>query len=1111
MNKSKDTPHNTHSSRKQSEAKRATSTNFPFSGDYQSFIFQSLSVIFYTSEASGNMRTTWMSEQADRIIGFPPERFTENPEFWSSRIHPDEREQTETAFKSVPEKNFVEMEYRWMCADGSYHWFFDQVTLVRDDKENPVSINGIWLDITERKKAEIQINHSNSLLTTTLESTADGILVVDREGVIMAYNKKFTDLWNIPKYFSEIKDDKRLLSFVLDQVKYPEQFQEKVRKLYAEPEKNSEDTIEFKDGRVYERYSQPQVIGKDIVGRVWSFRDITDRKKTELYRDLAGEIIMIFNNTAEMKDAMEKVLDAIKTTTGCDAVGIRLQQGNDFPYIIQHGFSSDFLQTENTIVAHEAQGGICRTPDGKVCLECTCGVVISGKTDPANPLFTKGGSAWTNDSSILLDIPEDEDPRFHPRNYCVHQGYASLALIPIKSKEHIIGLLQINGRKTGLFKPELIHSLEGIAAHIGEAILRKQGEDAIRESEQVFSKMFYDSPVISMFTVPFEGLILDVNDAFLQVMEYTRDDVIGKTTVELGMFDDLADRSRLMAILREKNSCTGFECLFRTKNSKIIYGLLSIVFLQIKGASRQLSMIIDITGRKFAELALKESQERFVHLFERAPLGYQSLNEEGCLIEVNEAWTTTLGYNREEVIGKWFGDFLTPEGGNQFRERFPKFKMTGQVSNEFTMIHKNGSIRNIAFNGRIGYKDDGSFEKTHCILQDVTENRKVENKIKLLAHSLESISECVSITDKNDHLVFVNEAFLKTYGYPEEELLGQHISILRPPEVEENVDDILNSTLNGGWKGEIINQRKDGTCFPVLLSTSVIKDENNNLAAMIGVATDITEMKKNREELISAKEKAEESDRLKSVFLANVSHEIRTPMNGIVGFANLLKREDLTKEKQENFIEVINSSSKQLLAIISDIVEISKIETHQVKVIKSPAEINKIIDNVYNRLLILARKNENVPLVARKQCPKEEVVIHTDDVKLQQILSNLVENALKFTEAGRVEFGYTLDAANNIEFYVKDTGIGISKENFDLVFDRFRKIENKEFQLKSGSGLGLAISKSYVELLGGRIWLDSELGKGTTFFFTIPKEQTETITGNDEKSMDKLKPFASIP
>jgi hypothetical protein len=167
-------------------------------------------------------------------------------------------------------------------------------------------------------------------------------------------------------------------------------------------------------------------------------------------------------------------------------VGIRLRSGDDYPYFAQNGFSQDFLLTENTLVARDASGGICRDKNGNISLECTCGLVISGQTDPTNPLFTKGGSGWTNNSLPFLDLPVEQDPRLHPRNKCVHQGYLSVALIPIRANREIVGLLQLNDREKGCFTLDMIHFFEEIAASIGVALLRKQARE---ERERLIAEL----------------------------------------------------------------------------------------------------------------------------------------------------------------------------------------------------------------------------------------------------------------------------------------------------------------------------------------------------------------------------------------------------------------------------------------------------------------------------------------------------------------------------------------------------------------------------------------------------------------------------------------------
>jgi PAS domain S-box-containing protein len=210
--------------------------------------------------------------------------------------------------------------------------------------------------------------------------------------------------------------------------------------------------------------------------------DITERKQMETYRNMDSEILQILNQPESLQSSVRHVLTTVKTRLGVDAAGIRLREGEDFPYFFQEGFSKEFLLKENTLIEHDADGAVCRDCDGNISLKCICGLVLSGKTDPSNPLFTRGGSFWIHDSFPLPNLPADHDPQKNPRNECIHLGYASVALIPIHMKNEIVGLLQLNDRRKGFFSLSVIEQLEGIAAHIGESLMRKRAEEALVET-----------------------------------------------------------------------------------------------------------------------------------------------------------------------------------------------------------------------------------------------------------------------------------------------------------------------------------------------------------------------------------------------------------------------------------------------------------------------------------------------------------------------------------------------------------------------------------------------------------------------------------------------------
>ncbi|MDD2198076.1 MAG: ATP-binding protein, partial [Bacteroidales bacterium] len=248
--------------------------------------------------------------------------------------------------------------------------------------------------------------------------------------------------------------------------------------------------------------------------------------------------------------------------------------------------------------------------------------------------------------------------------------------------------------------------------------------------------------------------------------------------------------------------------------------------------------------------------------------------------------------------------------------------------------------------------------------------------------------------------------------------------------------------------------------------------------------TDISKLKQTEDELIKAKLKAEESDRLKSAFLANMSHEIRTPMNGILGFTELLKNLKLTGAKQQEYIGIIEKSGIRLLNIINDIINISRIESQEIEISITDTSINEQIKSIY-QFFRLEAEQKGLNIFFKNGLNSDKALISTDGEKIYAVLTNLVKNAIKFTQTGSIELGYNLEC-EFLEFYVKDTGQGIPEEHKKIIFERFRQGNRSLNQTYKGSGLGLAISKAYVEMLGGKIWVESKVGQGSTMRFTIP-------------------------
>ncbi len=376
----------------------------------------------------------------------------------------------------------------------------------------------------------------------------------------------------------------------------------------------------------------------------------------------------------------------------------------------------------------------------------------------------------------------------------------------------------------------------------------------------------------------------------------------------------------------------------------------------------------------------------------------------------------------------------------------------------------------------------------HRAYNEVQEKKirhRVELELQKHSRAVEQSPNSVIITDTKGMIEYVNPSAIKLSGYTKAELVGKKQQIFSSSENPEDEYLMIWENLNTGkmWQGEFRNRKKNGAFYWESATISPIWDNNGKITNFVTIKEDITDRKKLTQDLIAAKEKAEESDRLKTAFLNNISHEIRTPLNAIVGFSDFLNDPDLDTNTRKQYTDIIIQNSDQLLAIISAIVSISTIEAGQEKVTPTEMNLNSTLKLVYDQFNDTARKH-NVTLNMIPYLPYEERIV-TDEIKVVQILTNLVSNAVKFTNKGHVNFGYIVKN-NELEFFVEDTGIGIPTDMREDIFTRFRQVESTMARQYGGTGLGLSISKAYVELLGGKIWVNSELGRGSTFYFTLP-------------------------
>ena len=736
---------------------------------------------------------------------------------------------------------------------------------------------------------------------------------------------------------------------------------------------------------------------------------------------------------------------------------------------------------------------------------------------------------------------------------------------------------------------------------------KEKAEHALRESEERFRSL-YENSTIGLYRTTPDGKIILANPALVKMLGYSSSEELRKRNLSLEGYDSSHQRAAFLELIEKESTVIGFESSWQRTDGNFIFVRESArAFRDSSGKTLYYDGTVeDITDRKLAQEQLLKSEEEYRNLFENANdaiIIFEPDNE--IILEVNSKACQVYGFAKDEFVG------MNQKKISKNVERGEKLiqdLIEGHQFQNFETVHikKDGTPINILVSASvIEYKGQKAIQSINL---DITERKRAEGEITLLAHALKSVIECVSITDMKDRLIFVNESFKKTYGYPEEELIGKDMHIVRSPNnPPEMIREILPATIRGGWTGEILNRKKDGTEFPIFLSTTVIRDKDEKPIALIGVAKDITERRfaekalreseskyrsifeniqdvyyeasfdgtilevspsiedlsggqykredilgksmydfyyeaearsafinelqnkktlddyeiilKNKDgtliyssisskiqldaegkpekiigtlhnitrrkeaelELIKAKELAEQSDKLKSEFLAQMSHEIRTPINVMIGNVDYLNEffgDRLDSETADCF-DSIGLASQRIIRTIDLILNVAEIQTSGYKPFFEKIDLDSGI--LKNLFIEHQRSAKQKGLEFIYKCAVKEMKILADEYSITQIFANLIDNAIKYTKKGKVEILLGKNKTGNTIVEVKDTGIGMSKEFLLKLFEPFTQEEQGYSRSFEGNGLGLTLTKKYCEFNNAIIEVESEKNVGSTF------------------------------
>jgi PAS domain S-box-containing protein len=641
---------------------------------------------------------------------------------------------------------------------------------------------------------------------------------------------------------------------------------------------------------------------------------------------------------------------------------------------------------------------------------------------------------------------------------------------------------------------------------------RKQAEQALRESE-AFTKAVLDNLPVGIAVNSVEPAVTFsyMNDSFPALYRTTRERLAAPDAFWDAAYQDPEFKQEFRQRVLE--DCASGETVRMVwddiplvrKGEETTF--ISARNIPMPGRNLMISMVWDVTARKQAEAALAKERGFLKTLIQTLPDLIWLKDTAGVYLTCNPRFEALYGASEHEIVGKTDYDFVSPELADFFCANDQSaIDAGGPSSNEEDLVFAADGHRELLQTIKTPmFDDNGTLIGVLGIARDITAARKNEEQLGKLAQAVEQSPESIVITNLAAQIEYVNEAFLRATGYRREEVIGQNPRVLQSGKTPKATYESLWAALAKGqpWKGEFINMRKDGSEYVEFAIITPLRQPDGHISHYVAVKEDISEKKRigteldqyrdHLEELVLhrtsdleiARTQAEAASRAKSAFLANMSHEIRTPMNAILGLTYLLERDSTTPSQSER-VGKINAAARHLLSIINDILDLSKIEAGKLVLEQGDFALSAVLDHVRSMILDAAQAKGLSVEVDSDSVP---VWLSGDATRLRQALLNYAGNAIKFTEHGSITLRSQLleETEDDLltRFEVQDTGIGIPSEVIPKLFSAFEQADASTTRRFGGTGLGLAITRHLAQLMGGEVGLDSEPGKGSTFWFTV--------------------------
>ena len=875
----------------------------------------------------------------------------------------------------------------------------------------------------------------------------------------------------------------------------------------------------------------------DVIQWCGTNTDITERRRMELEKEITTELLHFINNSTGTYELVKAAATFFQKQSGCEAVGIRLRESDDFPYFEARGFPEEFVLAENSLCARDADGNILRDNTGNPRIECMCGNVILERVDPSKPFFSPGGSFWANNTTRLLATTSDEDRQTRTRNRCNGEGYESVALIPLHIGTERLGLIQLNDRRQNMFSPEVIALWERLAGYLSVALSRLRADEALRESEARLRLALDAARMIAWEYDPATLKVTLSKDA-VKVLELPRRHENSDQGYELIHPDDVEHHRALITEAIE--TAGSYESVYRHAHSE------QVVWLEERGQAitddsgktvRLVGTTQNITERKLmedtrlflAQVGWVESGESFFESLARY-LG-QSLGMDYVCIDRLEgdnlsASTLAVYFNGKfednvtytlkdtpcgDVVEKNICCF--PKG---VRHLFPNDLVLQEMVAESyagTILRdsKGHRIGLIAVIGRHPLANPGLVES---IIQLVAiraagelERQRAEETVReltqRLSYHVDNSPLAVIEWGPDMQLIRWSGEAERMFGWSAEEVIGKRMEdfhwIYKDDKAQvAEVTHELQGGINPQRFSANRNYRKDGSVIHCEWYNSSLLDDSGKLRSILSLVLDVTERKemedslrKSRDELELRVEertaelktymaKLEDSNQALQDFASIASHDLQEPLRKVASFGDMLKRQcgASLDEKGNGYLDRILDANQRMQTLLAALLEYSRLSTKSEPFVE--VKLSRIVQEVLSDLEV--RIAETGGEVHVGDLP----IIQAEPTQMRQLFQNLIGNALKFCKEGEKSVVEVRSTVSNgkLQIEVQDNGIGFEEQYLDRIFAPFQRLHGKTSQYQ-GTGMGLAICKKIVERHGGSLTAKSVPGKGATFIIKL--------------------------